>query len=151
MLEQLLIGALLITLTLVTHCAVIAIAIVFMNRMGDWFTRPPLLPKLIAGLVGTVLWLIFGVTLSTWIWATFFILVGAFQSIEPALYFSIVSFTTLGFGDVTLNQEWRILGSLAAVNGLVIFGLNTAFLVEFIMQLSKSQDAKRATRQELEQ
>ncbi|MEM9736953.1 MAG: ion channel, partial [Pseudomonadota bacterium] len=47
-----------------------------------------------------------------------------------ALYFSVVAFTTLGFGDVLLPQEWRLLAGLSAANGLLIFGVSTAFLVE---------------------
>jgi len=61
-------------------------------------------------------------------------MLGCFSSLEESLYFSMVSFTALGFGDLTLPQEWRILSGMIAANGLVLFGLNTAFLIEVLHQ-----------------
>jgi hypothetical protein len=55
---------------------------------------------------------------------------GLFDSFEPALYFSIISFTTVGFGDVVLEPGWRLLAGMTATHGLLNFGLFTAFLVE---------------------
>ncbi len=78
------------------------------------------------------LWLLAALSIAIWIWAGFFQLLGCFESLEESLYFSMVSFTTLGFGDVTLPQEWRILSGMIAANGLVLFGLNTAFLIEVL-------------------
>jgi len=53
-----------------------------------------------------------------------------------------VSYTTLGFGDVLLPQEWRLLSGMAAVNGLLNIGLVTAFLVEGLRQVRLSQIAE---------
>jgi len=68
-------------------------------------------------------------------WALAFWSIGAFEGLERALYFSMVSFTTLGFGDVTLPQNWRLLSGIIAANGLILFGLNTAFLIEILQRL----------------
>ena len=62
-----------------------------------------------------------------------------FDNMEPALYFSIVTFSTLGYGDIVLDPQWRILGSLTAANGLIIVGLNTAVLVEAIARIRAAQ------------
>jgi len=70
-----------------------------------------------------------------------FPMLGTFDALEPALYFSVVSFTTLGFGDVVLTPQWRLLPGMSAANGLLIFGLSTAFLVEFFTHLRKAQSA----------
>ena len=51
----------------------------------------------------------------------------------------MVAFTTLGFGDVILPQEWRLLGGLAAANGLMIFGFLTAMLVETLRHTRRRQ------------
>jgi hypothetical protein len=64
--------------------------------------------------------------------------IGAFDSLESAVYFSLVSFTTLGFGDIILGKEWRILSGMMAANGLLIFGLTTAVLVDFLSRLKRS-------------
>jgi voltage-gated potassium channel len=47
---------------------------------------------------------------------------------EDALYFSIVTFTTLGYGDITLTSEWRLLSGIEAMNGILLVGWSTALL-----------------------
>jgi hypothetical protein len=49
--------------------------------------------------------------------------------IEEALYFSTVSFSTIGFGDVVLSPEWRMFSSLEGINGFLLIGWSTAYLV----------------------
>jgi hypothetical protein len=59
----------------------------------------------------------------------------AFQNFEEALYFSSVTYTTLGFGDVLLPGEWRLLAGAIAADGLLLFGLSAAFLLETAARL----------------
>ena len=79
-----------------------------------------------------------------WLWALVFLAIGAFPSLEPAIYFAIVAFTTLGLGDVVLDQQWRILSGFASANGLLLFGLYTAFLVEVMRRVRTEQMRGRA-------
>ena len=79
-----------------------------------------------------VLYILFVMTINVWIWAAVFIAVGAFNTLEPALYFSLVSFTTVGFGDITLSHDWRLLSALTAANGFIAFGWSSAYMVELI-------------------
>jgi len=137
---QILVGAVVIFVTIVIQVLFISIAIEVLKKRGTWLVKPPFVIKTTIALVAVVLWLIAGISLSAWSWAGIFLLAGIFQSLEPALYFSIVTFTTLGYGDIVLNPEWRILASFAAVDGLIIFGLNTAFLVEFTSRLRSIQE-----------
>jgi len=74
-------------------------------------------------------------TVQVWLWAFSLVLLGAFNSIADAVYFSLVTYTTLGYGDVTLNEGVRIFGAMAAVTGLLNFGLSTAFLVGVFTRL----------------
>ncbi|MGX4675808.1 potassium channel family protein [SAR92 clade bacterium H246] len=127
-------------MTVVIQVMFISVAIAVLTKHGSWLAKPPFIIKTTAALVAVILWLIMGISLSAWSWAGVFLMVGIFQSLEPALYFSVVTFTTLGYGDITLNTEWRLLASFAAVNGLIIFGLNTAFLVEFTSRLRSTQE-----------
>lgn len=90
-------------------------------------------------LIAMVLWLVIGLTVTSWLWAGVFYLNNVFETFEAALYFSIVTFTTLGYGDLTAGPSWRLLASLAAVNGLIIVGLNTAFLVEALHRIYYAQ------------
>jgi hypothetical protein len=127
-------------MTVVIQVLFISTAIEVLTKRGAWLAKPPFVFKTTIALVSVVLWLIVGISLSAWSWAGVFLILGVFQSLEPALYFSIVTFTTLGYGDITLNPDWRILASFAAVDGLIIFGLNTAFLVEFTSRLRSTQE-----------
>lgn len=79
-----------------------------------------------------VLYILLVQTLLVWIWAIVFMLIGAFQAWEPALYFSLVTFTTVGYGDVTLSPDWRLLSGLTAANGFISFGWSTAYMVELV-------------------
>ena len=141
MLNQILIGTLLIASTIIIQVVLISIAIASLPKFGEWLARPPFLIKNVVAIVAIVLWLVFGLSICAWLWAATLMYVELFDSLEAALYFSTVTFTTLGYGDITLNESWRLLGSLAAVDGLIIFGLNTAFLIEFASRLRAAQEA----------
>ena len=71
-------------------------------------------------------------TVNVWVWSLTFYFAGVFQSLEPSLYFTLVSFSTLGFGDIILDEKWRILSGLTAANGLLSFGWSTAYMVELV-------------------
>jgi len=74
-------------------------------------------------------------TVEIWSYALVYIAVGALKGFEPALYFSTVSFTTLGFGDIVLDPAWRILSAIEGANGLILFGWSTAFLISLMRKL----------------
>lgn len=62
-------------------------------------------------------------------WALVYMALGQFGDFETALYFSGVTFTSLGFGDITLIGTARLLAPLQAANGLMMFGFSTAVLI----------------------
>jgi len=86
----------------------------------------------LAVLVIALFWILLVLTLSVWSWAGVYLYIGLFDQLETALYFAIVSFTTVGYGDVVIGQNWRLLAGMTATNGLLVFGLFTAFLVEIL-------------------
>jgi len=65
-------------------------------------------------------------------WAATYVVVDAIQGFEEALYFSMVTFTTLGYGDITLAESWRLLAAFEAANGCIMFGWTTAIVVAVI-------------------
>jgi predicted ferric reductase len=76
---------------------------------------------------GMILIVVFGIfalhTIQVWLYAVLFRALGEFATFEQALYFSTVSFSTLGYGDLTLSAPWRVLGAIEGVNGLVLHGV----------------------------
>lgn len=70
-----------------------------------------------------------------WLYGAAFWAIGAVGDFETALYFSTVTFTTLGYGDVVLEGNWRLFGAIEAGNGLILFGWSTAFLLSVTSRL----------------
>ncbi|NWG93631.1 MAG: two pore domain potassium channel family protein [Parvularculaceae bacterium] len=74
-------------------------------------------------------------TAEVFAWSLLFLKLDAFRSLEESFYFSGVAYSTLGFGDVLLPDEWRILAGSLAANGMLLFGLSAAFLLESASRL----------------
>ena len=68
---------------------------------------------------------------------------GELKSFGEAFYFSIVTFTTLGYGDITLSEQWRILSGVEAVNGILLVGWTTALLFAVIQYAIKKTLSKK--------
>ncbi len=85
-------------------------------------------------------WLMAAHVIEIGVWAALFLRLQIFDAIEPSLYFAAVSYTTLGFGDVLLPEEWRLLSGACAASGLLMFGLSAAFLFETTAKLDLSGD-----------
>ena len=85
-------------------------------------------------------WMFLAIVLEAGLWALLYLfdpLITALPDLETAFYFSMVTFTTLGFGDVVLTGPWRMLASIQAANGVIIFGWTTALIFYFIQQIYK--------------
>lgn len=65
-------------------------------------------------------------------WALLFVWLGEFSDFSTAFYHSAVNFTSLGYGDIVMSEDWRLLGALEAANGVLMFGI-TAGLVLAVM------------------
>jgi len=113
------------------------------TRSERWLLRPPHPPKLLLLLCAAVAWILVIVTVAVWIWALAFLWLGVFITVEASVYFSIVSFTTLGFGDILLPPDWRLLAGMSAINGLLMIGLFTAILVEVLRRVRSVQAEAR--------
>jgi hypothetical protein len=72
------------------------------------------------------------------LWAVVLLLCGETANLEEAIYFSAQSYTAVGYGDIAISRQWRILGPLEAVNGLLLFGLSTGLLFAVLSRLIAS-------------
>ncbi|MEM6625188.1 MAG: ion channel [Pseudomonadota bacterium] len=80
-------------------------------------------------------WLVTGFLFVSLIWAWLYLYLGDFQEFEPAFYFSLISITTVGYGDIILTSDTRLLAGFQAADGFILFGLDTAFLFEVVRRL----------------
>jgi hypothetical protein len=140
MLFQLALGSVVITVTVTVFAGFIAVALDAHDRARHWLVTPPVERKSILVLVIVTLWTLAGLTVAVWIWSAVFLVIGEFSAAEPAVYFALVVFTTLGFGDIVQETPWRLLSGMCPANGLLLFGLGTAFLVEFLQRMRDARD-----------
>jgi carbon starvation protein CstA len=80
------------------------------------------------------------------LWALFYYKRGLFSDFETSLYFSMVTFIAIGYGDVLLPRAWRLLGVIEGFSGVLLCGISTAFMfavVNAIFQLRIQQRSKQ--------
>lgn len=145
---QLLLGMLLIMVTVLVHGMSLDNLIRFLDRIWPTFnvTFPRNGKPLFLSL--TVLGIFPAHVLEIWIWAMVFLWTQKVQGLESALYFSTVTFTIVGYGDVILSEQWRLLGSVESANGMLLFGGSTAFIFEvmrWIWKLDSNEADTKAT------
>ena len=122
-------GTLVIALTVLIH----TVSLVVLTRVMATLIRRLRLQRHGFGqtvaMLATVLGLFAAHTLEIWLWALVYVALGAHVSIADALYFSTTTFSTVGYGDMVLPPEWRLLGALEGVDGFILIGWLTAYLV----------------------
>jgi len=77
------------------------------------------------------------------LWAVFYYVRGLFNDFETALYFSLVTYGTIGFGDVVLPQRWRLLSGIEGISGVLLCGLSAAFIFSVINALFQRRMQQR--------
>jgi hypothetical protein len=132
---QLTIGVAMLTLTSVVHAAVTVIQaeVSHSPRLEAWCAphsrRRLLLIVAVALLTG------FALLLEIVMWGLLYRGLGLFTNLESSVYFSGITFTTVGYGDMTLPDCWRLLSVSEAVNGVLMAGWSTAQLVYAVQKL----------------
>jgi hypothetical protein len=140
MLFNLTLAVILITLTTFLH---IAATLLFKNlsRVYQQHTHHKLLKHPFQMLTFVMVILFVTTFLQVFLWAACYLMIGAIEGIEPAIYFSMATFTTVGYGDITLGAEWRVLSACEAVAGLIMFGWSSAIVVLTVQALYIKESA----------
>jgi hypothetical protein len=143
---QIAVGSVLLVINIVMAAVAAMVLEEIILRTHPWLLREPHRPKLVLLLAGVSLWVLGVVTIGVWVWALAYDQLGVFASMEEAVYFSLVAYSTLGLGDVVPAQEWRLLAGMEAANGFLNFGLLTALLIEGLRQVRLGQMEHRRGR-----
>jgi hypothetical protein len=139
MFRQLLFGAVVSGCNIVIHALIMAM-VVWVTRLtmtqGKW--RP--LPFLIVIMIATVSVLMIAHASEVMVWSMAYAIVDAAPPDADLVYFAFVNYTTLGYGDVTPVERWRLLGPMTAMNGVLLFGWSTAVIFEVLLKAMKRAD-----------
>jgi hypothetical protein len=69
------------------------------------------------------------------VWALYYFAKGAIQDLQAAFYFSAVTYTTTGYGDLVLPEEWRLVGGVEALTGILMCGWSTGFFFAVVSRM----------------
>ncbi|GAB3110880.1 two pore domain potassium channel family protein [Aestuariicella hydrocarbonica] len=94
--------------------------------------------------VGLMFILIVGNVAQVFAWAMLFLWLGEFQQLSVAVYHSAVNFATLGYGDIVMSDENKLLGPLEALNGAMMIGVSTAALTRAFAEVMNDHLPPRA-------
>ncbi|KAF0175654.1 MAG: two pore domain potassium channel family protein [Hyphomonadaceae bacterium] len=91
------------------------------------------------GQVSLILFVVFGIfalhTIEIWFYAVLYLSLGEMKALEPALYFSTVTFVALGYGDIVLSPHWRLVSAIEAANGVILIAWSTTFMLSVTSRL----------------
>lgn len=129
MLFTLLIGSLLTMITIAIHAVGTTAWVRLLRRIRSSRGQPVVMSKMVAILCGTGVYLLLLHLLEVTCWAFAYLSTPGIEnltSIEEAIYFSMVTFSSLGYGDIVIAAPYRLLSGIEAMTGLLIFGWSAA-------------------------
>ena len=133
MLMKLILAAGLLSVCVVIHAAVLTFVF---RRVGP---LPPVEGdpswRVILRLIRIAFWLIFAHLLEIAVWAVFYATFRVFPDTEASFYFSAVTNTTVGYGDLVPPQQWRLLAGVEGLTGILMCGWSTGFFFAVVGQL----------------
>ena len=144
MLRELLIGGAVSLGNIAIHAAVMAGVVGTARRAVKWEHRRPQV-WFAAAMVAAVGILMLAHVVEVGTWALAYAAIGAAPPEADLLYFAFVNYTTLGYGDVLPVEDWRLLGPMAAMNGVLLFGWSTAVIFEVMRQAMRHRDRRSGT------
>ena len=122
MLAVTLIAAVLVAITVVIHAAGLS---VLLSHLVKLHAVPPTRPWPITLLLIRLIWLLILIhTAEISLWALFYLWKGCLPDAESAFYFSGVTYTTIGYGDLVLAKPWRMLGPIEGITGILMCALS---------------------------
>jgi uncharacterized membrane protein len=138
---------LLTAFVVVTICLTLHIACLFL--LAEWLIGAENKEKLLGparrAFMLSVMFLVLIIThvLEAGIFAGFYYQRSLFPDFESSLYFSIGSYTTIGYGDLVLPRAWRLLGGIEGLAGVLLCGLSTAFVFAVVNAMFQKRLSRR--------
>jgi hypothetical protein len=135
MLRQYLVGAVASLCNIAIH-AMVMVAVIKVTRIADELATAHQTLRLTAVMMATVTVLMVAHLIEIGTWALIYTALEVAPKPTDAFYFAFVNYTTLGYGDVLPVEHWRLLGPIAAMNGVLLFGWSTAVIFHVLSRVS---------------
>jgi voltage-gated potassium channel len=139
LLLQLLVATAMAVLTMLIHLVGLGLLMALLRAHGRRYGNRRWLAQ---GLV--VLAVVLGLfalhTIEIWAYAALYASLRTFGDFEEALYFSTATYTTIGYGDLTLPKAWRVLGAIEGANGIILLGWSTAFFFSVLQRIRAMEE-----------
>ena len=137
MLRQLLVGGAVSVFNIAIHGLVMATVVEMASRIAGakhtvWQSLRLTVVMIAITSIATVPVLMVAHFSEVLVWSLAYVIVGAAPAGADPVYFAFVNYTTLGYGDVTPVERWRLLGPMTAMNGVLLFGWSTAVIFEVL-------------------
>jgi voltage-gated potassium channel Kch len=142
MVLQLLIAWALMAANVVIHAYGVGFALRWLRRREITSERLLVLARLFIGLAG---WIIVLHVAEITAWAFAYTLIRAMPDIQSGLYFSAVTYTTTGYGDLVLPERWRLVGAVEALTGILMCGWSTGFFFAVVSRMAVIRRGDPAT------
>ncbi|MES2147426.1 MAG: potassium channel family protein [Pseudomonadota bacterium] len=133
MLTQLILATAMVLSTVLVHLIGLAILMRLLRSHTRTWGKHAIMPLTL--LLAATIGIIAIHTVEIWLFALLYLQLGAFSHFEQALYFSTVTYATIGYGDLVMPHQWRIVGAIEGAAGIIMLGWSTAFLVSLLTQL----------------
>jgi hypothetical protein len=136
---QILLGLGMMAVSVVIQVAAVVVIVRYLTGL-DWWQKPHVGMWREVGALSAVMVMIFiGHLVQIGLWAWLFLVVGEFTDFATAYYHSAVNFASLGYGDIVMSEEHRLLGALEAGNGVLMFGLSAAAMFAVLIKMLEEQ------------
>jgi hypothetical protein len=139
-------GLALIALTIAVHAlGIVMIARVWgrgyqiAQRSEQNIRRPTAIAAALIGTVGLLLAILDGFEAA--VWAVAYLSLGAIASERDAILYSVDSITTRGASGLVLEGQWRLMGALESADGILLFGISTAFMFTVLQRITIITDS----------
>jgi hypothetical protein len=143
MMLQFLVAMLVSLIDIGLHALMTVVAVDIARRAGLRHTARPR-SHLMGVMMATAVVLMIAHMLEVFVWAATYGIIGVATAEQGLLYFAFVNYTTLGYGDITPVREWRLIGPLTAMNGVLLFGWSAAVLFEVLRKTLDHFEAAKA-------
>lgn len=119
----------------------------YFNLDYDKFRR-----KTVRLLIGTSFYLVVINAFQAFLWGVLYYAlphITNLETLEKAVYFSLVTYTTLGYGDITISSDYRILSGIEAMNGILLIGWSTTLMFSTMQYILKRTSKREISDKEV--